>query len=69
MQGFNILWPVKDMTLNEVFYRDFLTGFTEAQYRSTRLHTWFDVPEQYFKKMLHTHREIQATVRLDQIKE
>ena len=57
------------MVADQVFYRDFLNGFTEAQYRSTRLHTWFDVPEIYFKNMLKTHREIQAPIRFEQIKE
>ena len=54
--SFNVLWPVKDIKVNEAIYRDFLQGITEAKFRSTRLHTWFYTPEQYYTKTLEELR-------------
>lgn len=50
--SFNVLWPTKDISVNDAIYRDFLTGFTEDQFRSARLHTWFETPEHFYAKAL-----------------
>jgi len=48
-QAFNVMWPVKDIKTNEGIFRDFLAGYGEAQFRSARLHTWFETPAKYFE--------------------
>jgi tubulin--tyrosine ligase-like protein 12 len=50
--GFNVVWPVKKTAVNEIVYRDYLNGFSEKEFRSTRLHVWFDTPEDYFTSQL-----------------
>ena len=49
MLAYSVVWPIKDCKLNEGLTRDYLNGLTEAQFRSARLNTWFDLPEDYFK--------------------
>ncbi len=50
--SFNVMWPVKDMAANDAIYRDFLFGFGEQQFRSARLHAWFDTPSVYYERSL-----------------
>jgi len=54
----NVLWPVKDINPQDTFFRDYLRGFTEKQFRSARLHTWFDVPVKYFEEQLKLLRTV-----------
>lgn len=54
--SFNVLWPVKDITVNEGIYKDYLAGYTEERFRSARLHTWFDVPDQPFTNTIKALR-------------
>lgn len=45
----SVVWPIKDMKEREVFMKDNLQGFTEQKgFRSTRLHSFFDIPTDYF---------------------
>ena len=50
--SFNILWPIKDIPVNDAIYRDYLRGISEKKFRSARLHTWFDTPDGYFLEEL-----------------
>jgi len=50
--SFNILWPIRDIPVNEAIYRDYLRGITESKFRSARLHTWFYTPDIYFSDEL-----------------
>jgi hypothetical protein len=56
--SFSVLWPNRDITVNEAIYRDFLHGVTENHFRSARLHTWFDTPEKYFTNTLKQLRAL-----------
>lgn len=45
----SIMWPITEIKTNHAFLRDNLQGFTEQKgYRSTRLHSWYDTPTEYF---------------------
>ena len=46
----SVMWPVKDIKANEAFFRDYLAGYTEKQFRSARLYSWFDLPTSYFEQ-------------------
>lgn len=37
-------------------YRDFLKGYTEETFRSTRFTVWFDTPREYFEEQLKIYR-------------
>lgn len=50
------MWPTKDIKYNEGIYKDNLLGYTEARFRSARLHTWFFTPEEHFTKSLKSLR-------------
>jgi hypothetical protein len=50
--SFTILWPSRDIQVNDAIYRDYLAGFTEEQFRSARLHTWFETPDHFFTQAL-----------------
>lgn len=50
--SFNVLWPVTDIVVNDGIYKDFLSGVTENQFRSARLHTWFDTPDLFYTNSL-----------------
>lgn len=49
-------WPVQDINEGEVIYRDFLKGYTEEKFRSTRFSVWFDTPKEYFEEQLKIYR-------------
>lgn len=63
--SFNVMWPVRDMLPDDAIYRDYLQGFSESQFRSARLHTWFCTPTEYYKKSLETLRQKEAQVNVD----
>lgn len=45
----SIMWPITDLKDKHAFLKDNLQGFTEQKgYRSTRLHSWFNTPTEYF---------------------
>jgi hypothetical protein len=50
--SFNILWPCSEIAANDGIYRDFLSGMSEEQFRSARLHTWFDTPDYFYTNSL-----------------
>ena len=63
---YNIMWPVSDIKCNDGIYRDYLYGNNEQDmFRSARLHTWFNVPEDYFKKTLIALRQKEANVDVE----
>lgn len=53
---FSIVWPVTDIKSGTGLYKDYLDGYTEAQFRSARLHTWFNTPEDYYTSSLKQYR-------------
>ena len=57
----SIMWPIQDIQPKEGYFRDFLDGFTEQKFRSTRLHSWFDLSSQesYFEQQLSVLRKTQ----------
>lgn len=55
---YSICWPVKDLAEGDVVYRDFLKGYTEEKYRSTRFTVWFNTPKEYFSQQLEIYRGI-----------
>jgi hypothetical protein len=59
--SFNILWPVNDIKAKEAVYRDYLRGISEKKFRSARLHTWFDTPDNYFLEELAKFRNKKST--------
>ena len=63
--SYNILWPVRDIDQSDAIYRDFLDGFTEQQFRSARLHTWFTTPETFYNKALTALRAQEAKVDVE----
>ena len=46
---YSVCWPVQDINEGEVIFRDFLKGYTEEKFRSTRFSVWFDTPKEYFE--------------------
>jgi hypothetical protein len=54
--SYNIMWPNCDIKANEAIYRDYLSGFSEASFRSARLHSWFNTPESFYKEALSNLR-------------
>lgn len=58
------MWPIKDIPANDAIYRDFLRGISEKKFRSARLHTWFDTPENYFTEELENLRKKKASMHL-----
>ena len=47
----SVMWPIKEIKKQEGFLMDFLAGFTEQKnFRSARLHTYFETPKQYYSK-------------------
>ena len=46
------MWPVKVIENQSAFYKDFLAGFSEKQFRSARFHTWFETPTSYYEQAL-----------------
>ena len=63
LMPFTVMWPTQDISANEVILRDKLEGFYEKQFRSARLHIWFETPEDYYNQQLKLWRAI----NLDQI--
>ena len=63
--SFNVMWPIKDIVANDGIYRDFLKGFTEQQFRSARLHAWYETPSVYYTNSLKTLRTKEAFVKVD----
>ena len=63
LMPFTVMWPTQDISANEVILRDKLEGFDEKQFRSARLHIWFETPEDYYNQQLKLWRAI----NLDQI--
>lgn len=59
--SYNVLWPVRTINDQDPIYKDFLRGVTEQQYRSARLHTWFDTPDKYFFDTLKQLRALDVT--------
>lgn len=55
---YTVCWPLRDMAQGEVIYRDFLQGFDESKYRSTRFTVWFNTPQEYFAEQLKIYRGI-----------
>lgn len=48
--SYSLLWPIKDITIEEPIFRDYLVEVSEEQHRSARLSVWFDIPYDLFKK-------------------
>ena len=63
--SYNIMWPISDIKANEAIYRDYLFGFSEAAFRSARLHSWFNTPESFYKEALHALRKKEQVVDVE----
>jgi tubulin--tyrosine ligase-like protein 12 len=48
MVAYALVWPIKSIKQGHAVYRDYLHGVTEAQFRSTRLGVWFNLPSDFF---------------------
>lgn len=48
MTGICLLWPIRDLMLGSLLYRDFLYGVSETQARSARFSVWYDTPKELF---------------------
>ena len=46
------MWPFEDIKGGHGIYKDNLLGMTEARFRSARLHTWYDTPNDYYQQSL-----------------
>jgi hypothetical protein len=55
-QSFNVMWPTQKIKYNEGIYKDNLPGYGEDRHRSTRLHTWFQTPDEYFSASIKALR-------------
>lgn len=47
---YSVLWLTEDLKKHDYFYRDYLHGITEKEWRSSRLLPWFNVFPEYFEK-------------------
>lgn len=54
---YSIFWNSKDIKKEEYLQRDYLNGVTEKQWRSARLHLWFNVYPEYFEAELKKLRD------------
>lgn len=54
---YSILWPIIPIREGDIIYRDFLPNITESQFRSYRLHPWFQIPLSEPKSMIIKWRE------------
>jgi tubulin--tyrosine ligase-like protein 12 len=55
---YSVCWPVKNIAEGDVIYRDFLKGYDEEKFRSTRFSVWFDTPKEYFEEQLKIYRSL-----------
>lgn len=55
---YSICWPLQDLNEGDVVYRDFLQGYDESKFRSTRFTVWFNTPTEYFEEQLHKYQQI-----------
>lgn len=60
--SYNVVWPVRDVAQKDAIYRDYLQGYTEAQFRSARLYVWFNTPDNYYKNSLEILRKKENVV-------
>jgi hypothetical protein len=44
------------MNEGESVFRDYLKGYDESNFRSTRFSVWFNTPEEYFSEQLKIYR-------------
>ena len=56
---FSIAWPKKDITKDEIMYRDFLPRITEDEFRSARLSVWFKTPNKYYEDALQEYNSFE----------
>jgi hypothetical protein len=50
--SYSVCWPLKNLGEGDIIYRDFLKGYDEEKFRSTRFTVWFNTPEEYFEEQL-----------------
>ena len=55
---FSITWPIADVDEGEAIFRDFLKGFDETKFRSSRFTVWFNTPQQYFSEQLSIYNGV-----------
>lgn len=64
----SVMWPVIDIGKGHGFLKDFLAGWTEQRgFRSTRLHSFYDVPTEYFDKQLEIIRSTMPALDIEQM--
>lgn len=51
MVAYSLLWPVKPIKEGELVSRDYLHGLGEKKQRSSRLAIWYNLPDDYYKKI------------------
>lgn len=59
---YSIAWPIADIAEGETIFRDYLKGFDETKFRSSRFTVWFNTPEEYFKEQLEIYKSIKPEV-------
>ena len=47
---YSVLWLTEDVKKDHFFYRDYLNGITEKEWRSARFLPWFNVFEEYYQQ-------------------
>lgn len=63
--AFTVIWPIKEIKPQEALLKDFLLGFSEQQFRSARLHTWFKTPIKYFEQQLEKLRSLESSIDVE----
>lgn len=64
----SVMWPVIDIGKNHGFLKDYLQGWTEQRgFRSTRLHSFYDVPTEYFGKQLEILRKAMPSLDIEEM--
>ena len=62
------MWPLTNIGNKHAFMKDNLVGFTEQKgFRSCRLHTWYDVPTDYFAKQIELLRKAMPQLDIEQL--
>lgn len=57
VSAYSIIWPLKDIKMGDLVVRDFPNGFTEARQRSSRLATWYKLPESYYFNQINQYNK------------
>jgi len=56
---YSVLWLTEDVKAAHFFYRDFLLGITEKEWRSARFLPWFNVFEEYYQQEFEKFNKVE----------